>query len=206
DARHGREALPDLARLAPLLEIFDQHAVVRRLARDRFVARFGLGGTCHSLAVFAAEYGEIWRDLKCFEVNGILNPEGGVTFSPDLQELARLRRELVKAVVADESDDELILPEQVVHDAQRLLPAWLRRRPTSYSVFAQPVPDETGRTRLCLNHIYGGWGRFTSRFLGYFGPAAAEAVAAQIRGGLGRDSRVAQIRPVSGFNGNLHPL
>ncbi|HEX5594879.1 MAG TPA: lantibiotic dehydratase [Micromonosporaceae bacterium] len=205
DARHGHEVLPDLVQLAPFLEIFDQHAVIRRLARDRFVARFGVGGSCRSLAAFARDFREVWYSLKSFETNGIIDPEGGVAFGPELQDLARLRRDLVAAIRADESSGELILPEQAVRDAQRLLPKWLRTRPTSYAVFAQPVADEEG-TRLCLNHIYGGWGRFTSRFLGYFGPAPMKAVTAQIRRGLGVDCRVAQIRPVSGFNGNLHPL
>jgi hypothetical protein len=55
-----------------------------------------------------------------------------------------------------------------------------------------------------VNHVYPGWGRFTSRFLGQLGPAARAAVSRHLRAVLG--DTVTQLRPVCGFNANLHPL
>ncbi|WP_308108857.1 lantibiotic dehydratase [Streptomyces antimicrobicus] len=68
------------------------------------------------------------------------------------------------------------------------------------------APDGPGAGLLCVNHIYGGWGRFTSRFLDAMDPAATHAVSDQIRTGLGPGARAAAVRPVGGFNANLHPL
>ncbi|WP_370947186.1 lantibiotic dehydratase [Amycolatopsis sp. cg5] len=96
---------------------------------------------------------------------------------------------------SDHPLDEVTLPEALVREAVETSP----HRPMSYSFFVQNDPD-TGL--LCVNHLHGGWGRFTSRFLPSLDPAAAEAVSRQIRGHL---ARPVQIRPVGGFNANLHP-
>ncbi|MFF5209774.1 lantibiotic dehydratase [Streptosporangium sp. NPDC000396] len=202
-AAHGGAVLGDLTRLLPLLELFDQYALVRRAARERFVARFGAGGRCGSIAEFAGEYGEAWRILEYLEARRVLPDADRRSLSPELRDLVRIREELVGAVPAVGEDGEILLPGRVVEEARRRLPGWVRARPTSYAVFAQPVP-ESGSARLCVNHVYGGWGRFTSRFLPYLEPAAAEQVRAQIA--RAASGRVAQIRPVGGFNANLHPL
>lgn len=204
-AGHGGEALPDLARLTPLIELFDGYPVVRRLARDRFVARFGVGGSCASLAEFADELVDVWQALdEMGPDGGLRRPEGGPPASPQVRDLLRLRAELAAAVPAAVGDDEVVLPQWLVDEAGRHAPSWLRERPASYGVFAQPVPDG-GATRLCVNHVYGGWGRFTSRFLDQLDPDARHQVSAQIAAALGSAERVAQIRPVAGFNANLHP-
>ena len=204
-AGHGRKALPDIARLGPLFELFDGYAVIRRMTRDRFVARFGVGGICDSLADFSDEIVEIWEALDGLDPDGTFrNPDGRPTASRQVRDLLRLRAELAAAVPAAGANDEVVLPEELVDDAARRTPGWLRRRPASYGVFLQPVPDAAG-TRLCVNHVYGGWGRFTSRFLDYLDPSAKQQVSAQIAEALGEGERIAQIRPVGGFNANLHP-
>jgi hypothetical protein len=189
---HGRAAVDDLARLAPLFEVFDRYAPVRRAARDLFVARYGIGGRCADLAGFGAEYAGLWQ----------LADAGGA--APDLRSL----REDLARLVADATGhgDHAVLPERVVSEAARRLPLWLRGRPASYAVFAQPLPGTAGEPPgLCVNAVHGGWGRYTSRFLDALGPDAAGAVAAQIRDAAGPDARLAQLRPVGGFNANLHP-
>ncbi len=204
---HGRDLLPALAALAPLYEIFDQYTVIRRLLCDQFVARFGAGGRCDSLAEFAEEYATAWRSVSRINLDGTIDKDGDPPLSAELRELARLRADLVDAVAQHAGDEhERIIPEQVAHEAARRLPGWLRSRPTSHAVFGQPFVTADHTIRFCLNHVYGGWGRFTSRFLNYFDPSAAQAVATQIADGLGKTARVAQIRPVAGFNANLHPL
>ncbi|MDH6574906.1 lantibiotic dehydratase [Kitasatospora sp. MAP5-34] len=216
---HGSGALLDLARLAPLFELFDEYAVIRRMARDRFVARFGVGGSCDVVGEFADEFTDTWRALDLVDqadpaVGSAAAPGDGQPVGREVRELLRLRAELAAAVTAFGSGGgsgggtdggEVVLPEEVVAEAARRGPGWLRRRPASYGVFVQPVPAD-GATRLCVNHVYGGWGRFTSRYLDHLDPSAKALVSARIADALPGAERVAQIRPVLGFNANLHPL
>ncbi|MGC0415564.1 lantibiotic dehydratase [Embleya sp. AB8] len=205
DVRHGRAALPDLVRLTPLFEVFDGYSVVRRVVRDRFVARFGVGGRCASLYEFADTFAEAWQALDDVDPAGPGHDgDGGRPVGPRVEELLGLRAELAAGVPDADANGEVVLPERLVADAARRRPNWLEPRPTSYGVFVQPVPDG-GRTRLCVNHVYGGWGRFTSRFLDHLDPSAREQVSARIGELLGAAERVAQVRPVGGFNANLHP-
>ncbi|WFB05867.1 lantibiotic dehydratase family protein [Streptomyces sp. LX-29] len=101
------------------------------------------------------------------------------------------------------ADTDVVLPPDCVKGLGERLPRWAVERPASYAHFLQRDPASG---LLCVNHVYGGWGRFTSRFLDALEPGAARAVARQVRRGLGPDARAAQIRPVGGFNANLHPL
>ncbi|MGW5927747.1 lantibiotic dehydratase [Streptomyces anulatus] len=198
----GSGALPDLARLGPLFELFDGYSVVRRVAQDRFVARFGAGGSCDSLSEFADVVAEAWQALA---VVGEPGDSSDRSLSLQVRALLRLRAELAAAVPAAGPDGEVVMPDRVADEAARRRPAWLLNRPVSYGVLVQPVPA-FGTTRLCVNHVYGGWGRFTSRFLDQLDPSAREQVSAQITAALDGTERVAQIRPVAGFNANLHPL
>lgn len=203
---HGSQVLPDIARLVPLFEVFDEYAVIRRMARDRFVARFGVGGSCGAVGDFAEELADTWRALDLVDPAGTAaDADGGPPVGRELRDLLRLRAELARAVPAAVPVGEVVLPEEVVVEAGRRRPHWLRKRPASYGVFVQPVPRDDGSTRLCVNHVYGGWGRFTSRYLEYLDPGAKALVSARIGDALPATERVAQIRPVSGFNANLHP-
>lgn len=200
-ARHGRDAVPDLARLAPLFEVFDLFTVIRRAARDRFVARYGPGGRCDVVADFAVEYADLWRAHVLVEGNGTVRDPA--TAGPGLAALGALRAALAAAARRRSAGgEEVVLDDDLVDAAWTGLPRWARDRPVSHSVFAQPLPGP-GPARLVVNRVYGGWGRFTSRFLPYLDPAAAAAVTDRLAAALGRP---AQIRPVAGFNANLHPL
>ncbi|WP_051709134.1 lantibiotic dehydratase [Streptomyces sp. NRRL S-350] len=172
-----------LAELTALAELFDHGHLMRRAARDRFVARYGPGGVCATPWEFGADAAQAWAD----------------TAVPD--ELASVRAEFTTMSTAD---GELVLPAEPVRALAARLPDWTAARPLSYSWFVQ---RDTVDGPLCVNHVYGGWGRFTSRFLDAgASPRAAADVARQIRRGLGDGARAAQIRPVGGFNANLHPL
>ncbi|MFJ1753402.1 lantibiotic dehydratase [Kitasatospora sp. NPDC088134] len=178
-----------LAELGALAELFDHGHLMRRAARDRFVARYGVGGICTAPWEFGADAADAWSERRI--------PE----------ELAVLRAEFT---AIEETDGELVLPAGAVRALADRLPDWTAARPLGYSWFVQ---RDTSEDLLCVNHIYGGWGRFTSRFLdagGDAGGSAADgragAVARQIRAGLGPGARAAQLRPVGGFNANLHPL
>ncbi|GHF75900.1 hypothetical protein GCM10018790_62290 [Kitasatospora xanthocidica] len=171
-----------LAELTALAELFDHGHLMRRAARDRFVARYGIGGVCATPWEFGAETAQAWSEMAV----------------PD--ELNALRREFA---AVPETDGELVLPADRVRALAGRLPDWTAARPLSYSWFVQ---CDAAQGLLAVNHVYGGWGRFTSRFLDATAPRAATDVARQIRRGLGEGARAAQVRPVGGFNANLHPL
>lgn len=204
--RAGQRVRADLARLAPLAELFDGGAVVRCLVRDQVVGRYGPGGSCR-LAELIADGAELWVAAAAVAPDGTIAPQPRpyAPLSPELLELAALRREVTAAVRASGPDDgEAELPERVLTDVAAALPDWLLRRPSSHAWFVQPFRRGPG-TGWCVNRVGGGWGRYGSRFLHAFGPRAIRAVAAQLRGTLGA-GRVAQYRPSAGFNANQHPL
>mgnify|MGYP000112015811 CR=1 FL=1 len=68
--RHGRAAADRLPRLAGLVELFDQYLPLRRLVRDRFVARYGVGGRCERAADFAP-----WTDDSWYWPAGVIDNE-----------------------------------------------------------------------------------------------------------------------------------
>ena len=189
-----------LGEVSALAELFDLGHVMRRITRDRFVARYGNGGTCRHPWEFGPDVAEAWEEAGRFAA---LTPGDQAEFPTGAAELASLRRELTEAAHAAEAAAEVVLPTGPVSALGGRLPRWMLRRPVSHSYFLQRgTPDGL----LCVNHVYGGWGRFTSRFLGSLAPVAGAEVAAGIRRGLGAGARAVQVRPVGGFNANLHPL
>ncbi|MFE4520329.1 lantibiotic dehydratase, partial [Kitasatospora sp. NPDC056783] len=171
-----------IAELTAVAELFDHGHLMRRAARDRFVARYGAGGVCDTPWDFGAEAAQAWAEAA---------PPG---------ELAELRAEFADL---PETDGELLLPAELVRALADRLPDWTAARPLGYSWFLQ---RDSVDGLLCVNHVYGGWGRFTSRFLDGTAPWAADEVSRALRAGLGDGARAAQVRPVGGFNANLHPL
>jgi Lantibiotic dehydratase, N terminus len=196
-----------LTELTALAELFDLGQLMRRTTRDRFVARYGIGGCCPHLWEFGGEFAQAWEDAGRLAA---LAPGDQSDFPTGGAELASLRASLVESLRSgggsrsDESADaDVVLPADLVRGLGDRLPRWMVRRPLSYSYFLQ---RGTRGDLLCVNHVYGGWGRFTSRFLDAMAPAAGAEVARQIHRGLGEGARAAQFRPVGGFNANLHPL
>ncbi|MFD7630229.1 lantibiotic dehydratase [Streptomyces sp. NPDC059851] len=203
------EALGEATALA---ELFDLGHLVRRVIRDRFVERYGPGGRCARPWEFGADVAEAWQTAGGL---ALLDPDDRDALPTGAAELARLRaetgervREAAAAAATGGRDGaaaaaEVVLPPDLLRALGERLPGWAVARPLSYAYFLQRDPD---RGLLCVNHVYGGWGRFTSRFLDALDPRAATEVSRQIRRGLGPAARAAQIRPVGGFNANLHPL
>ncbi|KOX21546.1 hypothetical protein ADK67_26540 [Saccharothrix sp. NRRL B-16348] len=172
-----------LTRLTSLLVLFDQQVLLRRLVRNRFVEAVGPGGAA-SPAECAVFLSGAWQDATK-NIDAVTDPE--------IIALLEIRAKLAAAARADG-----VLSDDLVEEAAHHVPGWLRR-PGSYSFFGQPTRDG----RLVVNHVYSGFGKFTSRFLGLL-PGARDQVAAQLRRVLG--ARFAQYRPVLGFNANLHPM
>ncbi|MFE2880572.1 lantibiotic dehydratase [Streptomyces roseus] len=194
-----------LGELTSLAELFDLGHLMRRAALERFVARYGRGGACPAPWEFGPDTASAWEEAARLAVR----PSGDPRLSPELDQLALLREEFTRRVREAAADspggraEELVLPAEEVRALADRLPGWTSARPLSYAWFVQrALPGGL----LCVNHVYGGWGRFTSRFLDDLPRGAAEQVAREIRRGLGDGARAAQIRPVGGFNANLHPL
>ncbi|MFF3013355.1 lantibiotic dehydratase [Streptomyces sp. NPDC057939] len=194
-----------LAEVTALAELFDLGHLVRRVVRDRFVARYGPGGTCPHPWEFGAEVTEAWDTAARLPV---LDPRDGTPLPTGATALLALRSVVIDAVrqaavAAPAGAHELVLPPDLLATLGAHLPDWTRERPLSYAYFLQRDPHHG---LLCVNHVYGGWGRFSSRFLDALDPAARAAVSRQIGHGLDPGARAAHIRPVGGFNANLHPL
>ncbi|MFE1791894.1 lantibiotic dehydratase [Streptomyces sp. NPDC059525] len=192
-----------LGEVTALAELFDLGHLLRRVVRDRFVARYGPGGRCPNPWEFGGEIADAWEAAGRLAALDPADPLPTGTAA-----LADLRAEAVAAVrdaVDGDPDgaDEVVLPPDLLKGLGDRLPDWALARPLSYAYFLQRDP-RTGR--LCVNQVYGGWGRFTSRFLDSLAPDATAEVSRQIRRALGPGARAAQIRPVGGFNANLHPL
>ncbi|MEU4428868.1 lantibiotic dehydratase [Actinoplanes sp. NPDC024001] len=198
----GADCRADLSRVAPLAELFDDAVVMRALLRRRLLERAGPGGRCR-LAELMADAAQIWSAAAA------ITPDGTVLDATDsipaeVAEVADLRRQITAAARAcPQRGDEAELTGDLIDEAAAALPHWLARRPASYSWFVQPFRDGT-RTGWCVNTVGDGWGRYTSRFLGMLGPQPRAAVAAQLTA-MFPGGRLAQFRPVSGFNANLHP-
>ncbi|MFF7753610.1 lantibiotic dehydratase [Streptomyces sp. NPDC007971] len=196
-----RTALTELTSLA---ELFDLGHVMSRVARDRFVARYGEGGTCREPWDFGADTAAAWEESG--RLVGLPSDDPGLP--ADLAGLALLREEFAAlarqaAGPAGDTAPEIVLPAGPVRALAGRLPDWTAARPLGYSHFVQRAHDAD---LLCVNHVYGGWGRFTSRFLDSLPASARAAVVEHVRRGLGAGARAAQVRPVGGFNANLHPL
>ncbi|MDX2591942.1 MULTISPECIES: lantibiotic dehydratase [Streptomyces] len=193
-----------LTELTALAELFDLGHVMSRVARDRFVSRYGEGGVCRDPWDFGADTAAAWEEAGRLVGRPSDDPEQPV----GLVDLARVREEFVAlsgkaAEAAGDTAPEIVLPTGPVRALAARLPDWTAARPLSYSHFVQRDHDSG---LLCVNHVYGGWGRFTSRFLDALPASAAAMVGERVRRGLGAGERAAQVRPVGGFNANLHPL
>ncbi|MCX5380471.1 lantibiotic dehydratase [Streptomyces sp. NBC_00091] len=196
------EALREVAALA---ELYDLGHLVRRALRDRFVARYGRGGVCHPVWDFGKETVAAWEDTVR---DALVSPDDDLGLLPTrAAELVRLRASFEAEVLAHGAsrqgpDADVVLPPELVGAFAARLPGWAATRPLSYAHFLQ---RDVRRGLLSLNHVYGGWGRVGSRFLGLLDPGAVEAVAGEVGRGAGPGARTVQFRPVQGFNANLQP-
>jgi hypothetical protein len=196
--RHGQGSLPTLARLTPFLMLFDQQLLIRLMVRDAFVERYGRGAIVEPVAL-----AELLDEVvpKAFTIGRGPSSGRAEELGTAVCDLLDLRTGLAALIDADSAPGaaDRAIPERAARMATALLPDWAKRRTASYSLFVQPT-----RAGLVVNHVYAGFGRFTSRFLDYLAPSARYAVASQLRLLLGEQT--AQFRPVGGFNANLHPV
>jgi hypothetical protein len=197
-----RDVAADAAAVATVLEAFDRSFSLRVLIREELVAELGPGATC-DVAAFS---GVVARAMERWGL-AIVRGHAAETAEGPLAAMAAVRRELVldylRASRAGEA--ELDLTDRVPGIAERL--AGLRGTWSSYSLFLQPEVGPDGRvTRAVLNHFYNGLSAYATRFLTWTGEPVVEAVRQRVRAVFPPDDAVVEMRPVRGFNANLHPL
>ncbi|GAA1755891.1 lantibiotic dehydratase [Streptomonospora arabica] len=195
--------------LMGILEIFDEQHVFSRVLSKRFTAQYGTGGECPDLdalgELYLPAYGDALQITEGFEHELIET-------DPVIGELVALRRSVLTPLVADlraassagTAAPVEIAPE-VLERVRREVPAWVRDYSSSYSVFLQPLGGRPA-TGAVLNKIYNGWGNYLSRFLTHAPAEIADAVRATLRAHYPDTDTVAELRPVQGFNANVHPL
>lgn len=182
--------MSELAELTPLWLTFDWFTLFRRAQRHQFVEAYGEGGSCASVASYSRLYAELWRPHGIYDISAMRN-------DPIVKQILSLQARLRALVGGADSLDELVLDKAALSMLADDLPPL--SRPVSFSVFLQPGADG-----ITINQVYGGWGRFSSRFLHGLAPQASEQVRSTINRHLG--PHAAQIRPVQNFSANLHPL
>ncbi|MFG2617121.1 lantibiotic dehydratase [Streptomyces sp. NPDC048507] len=197
------EALREVGALA---ELFDLGHLVRRALRDRFVARYGPGGVCRPVWDFGRETVAAWEDTVRDAFRPLDDP-GTAPLPTRAAELVGLRSEFEEQVrelarSRADADADVVLPPELVGEFTARLPGWAAARPLSYAHFLQ---RDAQQDLLVLNHVYGGWGRVGSRFLGLLDARAAGSLAREVGRAAGPAGRPVQFRPVQGFNANLQP-
>ncbi|MCC3765528.1 lantibiotic dehydratase family protein [Glycomyces sp. TRM65418] len=201
-----RPVLADCRRLLDLLQIFDEQHVFSRVLTHRFTARYGRGGRCEDLDVlgelFVPAYDDALQITEGFDHELIAT-------DPVLSRLVPLRSTIISRLteqllhpLADAAPVDI--DPELVALAVREAPAWVGASPASYGMFMQPLGGNPP-TGAILNKIYNGWGNYVSRFLAYADGAVVDEVRRMVREYHGAGV-TAEIRPVQGFNANLHPL
>ncbi|HET7016102.1 MAG TPA: lantibiotic dehydratase [Streptosporangiaceae bacterium] len=201
DATAWKAALTNLAELGPLLRLFDNHDVLRGLFAREFVARYGPGGSTGDVYGFA-------RLVPTIVVEGTKLDPADLSLPPDVRTMLKLRAE-VKAAVSAATEAAagqaaVQLPSSAL-DLARQIPASLRSSTVSYGCFVQGVPAADGSVGAVVNHLYGGFAQYASRFLRYFPAGDQVRIAEAVRGWFPAAELLVQQRPVFGFNANLHP-
>lgn len=202
EATAWRAALRDLTELGPLFRLYDHHDVLRALLAREFVARYGPGGSTDDLYGFARLLPDIVAEGTGLDPADPLLP-------PDVRTLLRLRAEVnaeVNAAVSAAVDGQaaIELPASALRLA-RNVPASLRSTAASYGCFVQGLPAADGTVGAVVNHLYGGFAQYASRFLRYFPASDQVRIAESVRSWFPATELLVQQRPVFGFNANLHP-
>lgn len=198
------DILEDLRAVLDAFAVFDTKHIVKRLFRDRFVARYGAGGVCgelEELADLVAPIMDSWFEMS----TGNLTEEF-IERHPELGATQALRREIFTHLGGQRQDqEELQLESTFLRALAEKSPDALRDDWASYSVFLQAELQPDRSPRAVINHVYDGLGQYVSRYLHLLGAEAADALRRNLASFFPSDRIVAEMRPVAGFNANLHP-
>lgn len=187
----------DMESLLPLLVAQDDQRILAAALETVFVAEYGVGGRCTDLRGFAA------KAYEAFPLTQALLSGESQTESAGISDLLAARRiaadHLIELAASGTSD--VAIDEAVLDRVAALIPEreWSYSR--SMSVFGQTDGD-----RLVVNHIYGGRGRYFSRFLKDQPQEVSNTLTDAFRTVAPAGERTVQMRSTLGFNANLSPL
>ena len=197
--------LADGARVLDTLQAFDEQLVFSRLLRNSFVARVGVGGRSTDPGLLMDVCEPIFeQSLRVTEGVG----DELVQSDPVLAELEQVRAEILDDVVRRVLHDSgpVAVDLAWASEVSRRLPAWCAAAPASHAMFVQPIVRAGEPVAGVVNKIYNGWGNYLSRFLATADPASLDSVRRAVRRHIPAGDLIAEIRPVRGFNANIHPL
>lgn len=188
----------DFAGLAPMLVAQDDQRVLAAALEQVFTDIYGVNGRCQDLREFAqAAYAAFPLTQQLLAGQAEVTPgsplaqllQGRKTMAAHLVELSRSGHtpvDIDRAVLAQVADQ---LPSR----------EWNLQR--SISVFGQSAGEN-----FVLNHLYGGRGRYFSRFLSDQDPQLTELIRDSMAEAVPPGARTLHMRPSLGFNANLNPL
>lgn len=188
--------LNDLDSLVSILPAFDNLAITRAAIRTAFLSSYGAGARrpLRDLvellpSVFEAASGSLSDAVAELAAS---DPAAAAALGP--------RAELADAVrrAGLAGQETFALDRDWIQRAVDAVPQE-HREGRSYAVFAQRTSDRGA----VINEVYGGRGQFTSRFLGLWGEDALAEVKDWVRSVT--PEHAAELRPVHGFNANVHP-
>jgi hypothetical protein len=196
-------SLTDLKRVLPVLEAFDRGHTLRALIREEFTRVHGFDAR-----ISLSQLRELMPEPMRRWGLSFIGAEPLETEDPTLVAIERIRGRIYRefASVTARGTEEFQLDTLLLEELVAQLPPEARTMGAAFSVFAQAEQVGGVVTRLVVNHVYNGLGAFISRFLPLLGDEATEEVRAHIRRSFPADYMVAELRPVAGFNANLHPL
>jgi len=191
--------LATLQTLLPALEAFDVNHAWRNATRLVFTRHYGVGGICKDVVAFSQHMGEIYTIAQ----------ELIAQKSTGSAAIDRVREEILADVQEGvrngswevDVDTDKLAALASDEDYRAALPEW-----ASYSCFLQAQLDRDGRLVAVVNHLYGGLGRYFSRYERVLGSNLVEKMRGRLNDFFGARQRVLKLRPVRGFNANLHEL
>ncbi|MGH8922354.1 MAG: hypothetical protein ACRD0H_29135, partial [Actinomycetes bacterium] len=197
----------DLTRLTAVADIFDNTHIGHAVLHRALAAEVGVGGVI--------AFSRLAERLPEFLAGQSLDRDRLVADIcadyPAVARLVELRREAAEELAAAGRTRQ----REVVWTPARLrrwadaVPGELRRDRQSLAYFVQPtargtLADGTPRIdRVVLNAVHDGYAQMASRFLNGWDAEVVTAVRDELAALLGPEA--VELRPVHGFNANVHP-
>lgn len=188
----------DFAGLTPMLVAQDDQRVLAAALEQVFTDIYGVNGRCRDLREFAqAAYAAFPLTQQ------LLAGQADVTVGSPLARLLHGRKTMAAHLVelSRSGHAPVDIDPAVLAQVADQLPEREWNLPRSISVFGQSAGE-----KFVLNHLYGGRGRYFSRFLDDQDPQLTGLIRASMAEAVPPGARTLHMRPSLGFNANLNPL
>lgn len=205
DSAPWSKPVEDLRALVDVLgSLYDPSHVLKALVCDEFVRRYGAGGVCTDIDSFIELAPQLYT--RWFEIALRALPQELASRHPHLATLRTVRARLTEHLLSRLSEpEEISIDPAFLRELAAAIPPELTADWSAYSAFVQPEVVGGRVERLVVNHLYNGLGQYASRFLPLLGEEALGVVRQCIDRFFPQEHIVAGVRPVVGFNANLHP-